>query len=504
MRQILNKFASKKRSDIFVYEGHKYLRGYLKHNADEINIVKSRKKIMEGFDTIEFKNPFKTRACKMLSKTVAQDFIEKNAPKMKIIGNMAVKCSCGAGKTLAGILMFSYLGYKTLIVSCRCAINEQWKKTLLNIYHNKITIQTREGLFRGDETLKKDSEEPDVYIYSPQYLASDIKKFPSDVGFIIYDEIHSLLSEEFSKVLTMPFENVINGVYSELPYMLCMSATYPAKSSKEYKDLMMIFGVVYEQPSCITDIPVYVYDMRDHSEARKENKDMFDKHYIPFDDVQLINSILKSNISFYNENIEPTIINYPQYCGFVITSAINTSIYAWLRFYMKYKKLNKRCILIRENVKGCYLLTNDPPDDLLELGPIVSEENLLKHSNFDDFCERLDTYDKGDILFGTYHRLKEGISVQNAVWGICTSFIWSNCARVQILGRIRRTSTNPELNGFKRYFLVNSKKIPTNIGKMFMLKKSHNTQALRNFKLEIEYDLNEEKEIFTKENYIKI
>ena len=499
MHKVLSKFVSKKNKDTFIYNGGKRLRGSLKQNADEFTLIKEHKKEMLGFDKIEFDDPFNFPYCEGYEKTDAQNFIQRSAPKMKYRGNMAIKCSCGAGKTLAGILMFSYLGYKTLIISCRCAINEQWKKELLNIYGENITIKTREGIFSGDKILKEGS--PDVYIYSPQYLASDINKFPADVGFIIYDEIHSLLSDEFSKVLTMPFENVISGKISELPYMLCMSATYPQQSSKEYKELMLIFGLVYEQPSFITEIPIYIYDMRDHAEDRPTS-DAIDKYYTPLDDVQLLNKILRRQIPFYNDNIEKTILNFPQYCGFVITSSINTSIYAWLRFYMVYRKHNIRCILIRENIKGCYALIGDIPQDLIKLGSIVSEADILKHPNFNDFCEKLDSYEQGNILFGTYHRLKEGISVQNAVWGICSAFVWSSCTRVQILGRIRRTSTSKELNEFKRFFLVNSRKIPKNIGKLIALKRSNKQHG--NFKIEAEYDENEEKEIFAKENYIRI
>ena len=59
------------------------------------------------------------------------------------------------------------------------------------------------------------------------------------------------------------------------------------------------------------------------------------------DDTTLINKILNNKVRFYNENIETTIYNYPQYCGFVITSTINSSIYSWLRFYEKYKDKNQ-------------------------------------------------------------------------------------------------------------------------------------------------------------------
>ena len=505
MLKVIGSFERKKNNDVFIVDGFRYLRGAMKTTKVGMDILKEHPKIMDGFEhTVQFDNPFTTESCEGFKRTPAQDFIEKYTKKMPIIGNMAIKCSCGAGKTLAGIIMFSMLNMRTLIVSNRCAINEQWKKELLNIYGKKITIKTREGIFRGDKVIKDPDNEygADVYIYSPQYLSEDINKFPSDVGFIIYDEVHSLLSEEFSKVIMMPFQNVIDGVTSELPYMLCMSATYPPTSSKEYKDLIRVFGVIYEQPSAITNIPVYVYDIRDHLVSKKD--DVFDKNYTPMDDATLINRILDGRIKFFNANIEPTILKYPQYCGFVITSTINSSIYAWTRFYAKYKQYNKRCILIRENVKGCYQLINDVPRDLLELGVLVNEKDILKHPDFNKFCIKLDSYNDGDILFGTYHRLKEGISVQNAVWGVCTQFVWSNCSRVQILGRIRRTSTDKALNDFKRYFIVNSHKIPTNMGKFFALKRTHNHQMIKDFKLEIDYDLKEEGEIFEKENYIKI
>ena len=64
---------------------------------------------------------------------------------------------------------------------------------------------------------------------------------------------------------------------------------------------------------------------------------------------------------------------------------------------------------------------------------------------------------------------------------------------VQILGRIRRNSSDVRLNTHKRVFFVNSGRIPSNLGHRHPYEK-----------IEIKYDLEYEKKIFEKENYIKV
>ena len=129
------------------------------------------------------------------------------------------------------------------------------------------------------------------------------------------------------------------------------------------------------------------------------------------------------------------------------------------------------------------------------MGTTINFQYIKKHKQFSEFCERIDSLEGNDILFGTYCRLKEGISVQTAVWGICAKYIWSVQSRIQILGRIRRLSDNKELNEFPRYFLVNSGVIPSNL---YIHRKR------KYIPLKLLYDCEDEKERYKNENYIVI
>ena len=597
-------------------------RGSLQKTKASLQMIMANNpvKTLDEFTSIDLPDPFTMEQFKGYHKTSVQEFVGKFADKLLHFNTLALSCPCGAGKTLAGIMLMAKLKKQTLIISTRCAINDQWRNTLLKAYKENIIVQTNDGKFtynpssnkfiritraksNGKRIAVKDIV-PDVYIYSPQYLTAGKteNKFPVSCGLIIYDEVHSQLSKEFGKVLLQPFKNVMSGKTKEVPIMVGLSATYPA--SGEYHDLITkIFGTILTNKSTITDTPVFFYDLRDEYVSTDLGKhDSVDKFYDPVDDYAFVYNVLHGQIPFFTNFIEPTIVGkylrsnednesttsdsmdttveeprtqpttdpsgnnasiqactdpFTQplthasgndasasshtdpctqplahvsledvdeesdqhsppanggiktkrqkqttpLCGFVITSTIKSSVYAWIRFYMKYP--TKRCILIRENNDGCYLMTNTPPDDLVKLGQLVDLEDVLKHPSFNDFCTKTNGFDDGDILIGTYHRLKEGISVENAVWAVCTHFLWALATRIQLLGRIRRMSTNDFINTYPRYFLTSSSRIPTNQGELF-IKRRYGKGAMKKFKLEVTYDENIEGAMFAKENYVRI
>ena len=597
-------------------------RGSLQKTKASLQMIMANNpvKTLDEFTSIDLPDPFTMEQFKGYHKTSVQEFVGKFADKLLHFNTLALSCPCGAGKTLAGIMLMAKLKKQTLIISTRCAINDQWRNTLLKAYKENIIVQTNDGKFtynpssnkfiritraksNGKRIAVKDIV-PDVYIYSPQYLTAGKteNKFPVSCGLIIYDEVHSQLSKEFGKVLLQPFKNVMSGKTKEVPIMVGLSATYPA--SGEYHDLITkIFGTILTNKSTITDTPVFFYDLRDEYVSTDLGQhDSVDKFYDPVDDYAFVYNVLHGQIPFFTNFIEPTIVGKylrsnednesttsdsmdttveeprtqpttdpsgndtstqactdpstqplthasgndasasshtdpctqplahvsledvdeesdqhsppanggiktkrqkqtTPLCGFVITSTIKSSVYAWIRFYMKYP--TKRCILIRENNDGCYLMTNTPPDDLVKLGQLVDLEDVLKHPSFNDFCTKTNGFDDGDILIGTYHRLKEGISVENAVWAVCTHFLWALATRIQLLGRIRRMSTNDFINTYPRYFLTSSSRIPTNQGELF-IKRRYGKGAMKKFKLEVTYDENIEGAMFAKENYVRI
>lgn len=520
----------------------------------------------------EIEDPFKLLNISEL--TDIQQAVQKYAKLFKYYATFAFSASCGAGKTLAGIYLMHRFGVKTLIVSTRSAINDQWEYILKSLYPN-LKIQSIHN--KGVRTRCKD---PDVYIYSPQYLTRNSKKFPADVKFIIYDEIHSIVSDNYGKCVMEPLTRLkglkVDELCKQTPYMLALSGTYP----RENKIIDTVFGKYIPTVSKITEIPVYVYDIHaewmknkvrgmlkksleedvktsnvrsskdvalsDKSKLLKDMQKMkslcdvqnkyliqLDKNYNALDDYEYIDSVVRDDL-LKKYNIEIT----PKFRGYIITENIDSSVYSAILFSEKY---NCNVLLMRSVEEPSYVIT---PTGRTEFDRMVLTQEFLTgkkskkktdesetESDVEDIEVEGDVnetdnnevsipkhnYKKIDmrkndlqvvlkendisILCGCYHRLKEGISVENAVWGICTKFIYSPISRVQILGRIRRTSKNPEIANHKRVFLVNSGKVLTNEFMLLQRAKKFHTK-MDYSKIATTYDFEYEKKVFEQENYV--
>lgn len=473
--------------------------------------LKNRPKQLE-FETLNeaIEDPFVVLSFEQ--KTPIQEKVEQHAKWMTYYGNYAYCCSCGAGKTVAGIYLIHKFQCKTLIISSRNAVNDQWFTLLLNIYPQLI-IETKDGWYQEGIKLKGSQVSeyadagitPDISIFSPQYLTKYVDTYNLRAQLIIYDEVHSLLSTEFIKVLLLPLYKVINHEISELPLMVALSATYPTEATFEGKEslkrLNKLFGSVFRINSTITRIPIKVWDYRDHytrvakrdSEKHKKGDVLtgsdalgeFDGMYDPLDDYEAVEY-------FCNKITDEGKIHVcNEYKGLIMTNTIDTSFYAAL--YVR-KYFNTNVILIRAANETCYYFPKDvgldyEPDRFEDMNPKLLLENKL--------CTTVKQYQEVvndcSIIVGTQQRLKEGFSVQNIVWGICTKFVYSTIARIQILGRIRRNSKDPALNAHERVFYVVSGQIPNNLG-----------MPNRKGPPKIMYDLSGESYLFKVENYIKI
>ena len=445
------------------------------------------KNIEENNLSKHIENPFELLGYD--EKTDIQIKIEKHIDWMKFYGNYAYSCSCGAGKTVAGIYAMYKKQCKTLIISSRNAVNDQWKVLIEKIYP-ELVIETKDGKYKCGLKIRND-EMSDIYIFSPQYLINHLDKdfYPS---LIIYDEVHSLLSKEFIKVLLLPLNNVIIGKWKELPYMIALSATYPSESTWEGKEankrINKIFGSIFKSPSSITKIPVKVWDYRDHYERTddegnqiigEEARGNFDSRYNSMNDYDAIRYFCDK---IHDEN---KIKICPEYKGIIMTYSIDSSVFAAL---YAHEFWNCNVVLVRAAGESCILFEKDKYLDF------EYDDNIsLKETKIGIKCDYKDVVDKCCIVVGTIQRLKEGFSVQNITWGICTKFLYNTIPRVQILGRIRRNSNNEELNQHERIFYVCSGTVPSTIG-------------IPNYKgkHKITYDFKIESAIFKLENYIKI
>lgn len=539
-------------------------------NSEIIKYFKEHPKIFPKIFNIE--DPFKLS--KFDKMTECQELVKKYANLFKIFGAIAINSPCGSAKTLAGIYLIYYYGCKTLIISSRNAINDQWKTTIKNLYPGlTINGEPSQKVKRKTENGEK-NKAPLIYIYTPQYLVNHADKFPADVNLIIYDEIHSLISNEFKKVLFIPEEQIKQGKREILPYMLALSATYP----KNMNLIHRFFGKPIPVKSSITKTPVYIHDFHAyfHGKTTFENSDPvgIDWDYINPNEYQFIDFLIYGP-EYNNFKLKPQIneqlkkfynvftsLNFSEkFKTFIITNTIDASVYAALLFAQKYKF---NAVVIRSNTDKSYLITPDslaaviaeniktegeeikktinggncneninghgdkindiksdksmiseqfpdsvkhpPKNDVEEFGKIDERQTVAHFTEFKKIkhlFEKINDYreilPRCAFVAGCHHRLKEGISINEATTLICTKFIYSLIWRVQILGRIRRTTNDEETNNRQRVALVMSSNIPTNVQKIKALRR-HGYKSRKPYGFE--YDFTDEAETFKKENYI--
>lgn len=519
------------------------------------------------------KNPFEILNIKEL--TDIQKSIMKHAEYFKYYLSFAFSASCGSGKTLAGIYLIHYFGIKTLIISSRSSINDQWYNILTGLYPD-ISI----------ETMNNKPDNPLILIYSPQYLIKHLKDFPLDVNFIIYDEIHSLISDCYGKCIVEPIKQYKEKSREKLPYILALSGTYPQKN----KLIKNIFGGYIKTEADITEIPIYIHDyhlnilnelvaikndmktndnlidykeieekygikyfldrenhwkiikkqlskidlnnidvINSFSEINSQTLIKLDKFYNPLDEFSYIDWTLK-NIDMSNK------INDKEITGFIITNTIKSALYAAVKYSYIYscnvllmRAVNESSYFIKNFDIDLYLknhikdtnyyekiLNGNSLEKLLynyvEDGFLLQEcnefiyDDVLKNDSVKKFKIKgnlMNIIKENDvrIICGCIARLKEGISIENAVWGICSKFVYSTIIRTQILGRIRRTSNNEYIKNYPREFYVISGNVRDNEYQlMFSSKKYHKKIDKNDIKLIYDYDY--ERTIFSNENYI--
>ena len=505
---VYREFVSKPRTDVFEGMMRSEYRTKASKLPKEIMITKLKalkerpKSLLENSLNEPIPDPFEVLGYNV--KTAIQDKLVQHSNWMSFYGNYAYCCSCGAGKTLAGIYLIHKFQMKTLIISSRNAVNDQWF-VLLHTMYPTLIIETKDGwYYRGKKLTQKQKDnltsegyESDIMVCSPQYLVKYVDTYKLNAGLIIYDEVHALLSKEFIKVLLLPIYKVINGEIPELPLMIALSATYPNESTEDGKEAIIrlnrLFGSVFRIPSTITNIPVKVWDYRDHYTRidRKTGETLtgekargnFDSSYYPFDDYQAIEYFCKKIVS--DRKIEIT----PRFKGIIMAYTIDSS--AYIALYV-HKFFNCNVVLIRSANEPCYYLERDKGLDF-EFDDDVKLNTLLSSGVGTKIAAYQSVVNNCEIIVGTEHRLKEGFSVQNITWGICCKFPYSAIVRVQILGRIRRNSNDKELNEHERIMYVCSGTIPNTIG-------------IPNYrgKHKITYNMKTEESLFRAENYIRI
>lgn len=425
-------------------------------------------------------------------------------------GSFCLNAACGSGKTIAGLSIIKRLGCKTLIISARNAVNDQWKCEIQK-YFPQLKI--------SDDKLPKKEEDIDIYILTPQYLTNHINVEDLrylKVDLIIYDELHSLLSNKFSKTLSLGMFMKLNKLIDYLPYMVGLTATIPQQTTKHYLKIIRMFGLPMKTNDLIRNIPVKYLDVRNIFQNSLRGD--FDQHYNPLNDFNAIDVLLeyvyrnknKQFISNFGSLGNPNLkfkatkdIKYITDFDFsdrisvdnkflIITGSIPSSVYGALKSCEKFKT---NVLLIRSaSEKDIYIeyenfeKTNYKYDQSITLEELKKDikEGLFKA----EFCQYQTKLSEATIICGTYHRLLEGFNCPNITDGICTKFIWSPLARVQLLGRIRRSRSSDKENPLVRQFIVNSGIIPSTL-----------KMPRRVGRPKITYDKTFEKNLFELENY---
>jgi hypothetical protein len=495
--QTIRSFITTRKNSIDVIR-EKYLRPeirtFLNDSTDESTCARLKAALTKSPKQVPINNlpepiesPYKL--LNYTTKTSIQTTALKHISTLQFAGNYAYSGSCGSGKTLAGISFIHGLQCKTLIISSRNSINDQWRNLLATLYPN-LVIETRVGKFIGGVKVKPSNAshyDTDIWVFSPQCLLKRMD-FPMTPSLILYDEVHSLMSDEFIQVLLLPFNRCMKKTWAELPYMVAFSATFPCgdlpKDKNALNRIMKIFGKIYYEPSAITNIPVHVWDYRNsYGDLGK-----YDSKYIPFVSDQECVQYFCDKVNL-NERIQ--VCN--EYKGLIMTYTIDSSVFAALFAHQKWK-----CgvVLIRAlDQKSLYFPSDEEYEWDYETHGDITYDELIE-AEIGIPCEYQDVVKDCAVVVGTFHRLKEGFSVQNLVWGICTKFVWSVSSRIQILGRIRRSSQDKALNEHYRIFYVCSVKVPTNLMSPYRMKTKGPIKVL--------YDFDIEEELFKEENYTYI
>lgn len=480
---IIKKYKSEEdlnNHDIFKFNNTFYFRGYYK-SYKQIDNVKQLNNFKIQDDLFKNESPLSRYSyLTNVQKTIINDF-----DKIMYYGTVLYKAPCGAGKTKAALELIHHFKLRTLIISCRNAVNDQWKKEL-NVEFEKLKIITSSDFKKSDTPF-------DVLILTPQFIIKHNTEYFKNlnVDLIIYDEIHSLTSDQFSKVLNLPFElSMKYNIY--LPILLGLTASLPVEKSHS-ELLKQIFGIPKKiTGEKITNIPVYYSDYRDTI----PNRGTFDQNYIKPDEHEVINILLNKCIDY---NISPTV----DFKMIIISSTIESSIYSAVKSAVCFQK---DVLIVRSAKEYDYIIhfkyipdwyyTNEEDQTLEYSINALLKDNEEQKDKFIEKCKYSSKLSDVSVICGTIDRLKEGFNCENIVYGICSLFEWSITTRIQLLGRIRRNSKNEELNKHKRLFLVCSGKIKNDLVYVKMNKIPK--------KPEITYNIELEDKLFKEENYIKI
>ena len=289
------------------------------------------------------------------SLTNIQKTILNKFDALKKRGSFVFTASCGAGKTRAAMKIMEQLKVKTLIISSRNSVNDQWLRELSEEYPNLI-IERRLEDKKSNEILNRYA---DIYIMTPQYITRNFITENKNlyhtfkIDLIIYDELHSLVSTEFGKVLLLPFLMKQYNILNYLPILIGLTATIPKSDTTEFRLIQKIFGNPTESVDLIREIRVDYTDYRDTQQLGK-----YDNNYIPLSDNEACIFYLQTML---NKGFDPTINRKL----LIITSTIDSSVFAAIQAALTFQK---PVLLIRSSNEKSIFIVGFTYGDFLHRG----------------------------------------------------------------------------------------------------------------------------------------
>jgi superfamily II DNA or RNA helicase len=157
--------------------------------------------LKENFSTREYKFVGSLRDHQKQVKTEAIDHLNK-------YGSTVISCYPGYGKTCSSIYIASKIRMKTLVITHRIVLVNQWRDSI-NKFCPDATVQIL------DSKCKK--TDCDFYIMNAINIPKRDRNDYKDIGFLIVDEIHCIMSEVLSKCMCCIVPRFLLGL-SATPY----------------------------------------------------------------------------------------------------------------------------------------------------------------------------------------------------------------------------------------------------------------------------------------------
>ena len=426
---------TEERNNIYDIFERNVLRGVysINHSVD----LKDTSKFQRIFNRNDVKSPFEIK--ELIPNDAQLEIINHDYLRH---GSGIFEAEPGCGKTLAAVGVIHKYKIKTLIVSTRINIKEQW--------YLEINTTYPELRICNDTTLR----DSDIYILTPQFILKNLdnslfKKYLSGVGLIICDEIHSMFSSEFGKMLSLPFELVLREITQALPIFLGLTGTFHIEPNNKIKEIFdKIYYPVNKLKRIRTKFIPYI-DLYNRHPNRGKNDINYKKKSIK-DMLKISNEILIDN------NYVPS----NKYKLLIVVNTKDDAVEAAIRASVMYQKDS---IIVRAGLRNDYYIDYDT------IPAQYKDDNINNNYTEDIFkdkwmtkCDFYQEQDNCAIVVGTIDKISEGFNCPNCVMGICTLFEYSVVRRIQILSRISRNSNDEELNNHQRLFIVQSGKIPIN------------------------------------------